>query len=245
MICARKKRRSVRTLQQHEVHHVRAHLHVPPAARGLMLIVNDGDRRVPRLLERAVNDRLQHDLWATCQVGLLEAAEARVPQRLRDREFLAARLMGVVEYLADRPELAQLPMVLLGTDAAGAAVLLVAAQRPPQLAAAVCVAASDLARLEEAAAIEVPTLLVVPGNHRQLVCEHEALFWSLHCASQLAVVRGASRWFSEPGTLAAAASAVLDWCALHVAQGAPSTPNASDREELYEPRPCAAAAAVC
>lgn len=111
-----------------------------------------------------------------------------------------------------------LPLVLVGGNRAATAAIMVAARRPKKLRAVACCAGEVLRAPVEAAAIQVPTMLVVPSKHPNLIESNEEFFWSLTCTSQIAVIRGANRQFQEPGTLLACEKVVTQWCTRYLQQ---------------------------
>ena len=65
-------------------------------------------------------------------------------------------------------------------------------------------------------AVRAPTLLVVGGHDDQVLALNREAQAQLRCESQLAVVRGATHLFEEPGTLRAAAELARDWFVEHL-----------------------------
>lgn len=66
------------------------------------------------------------------------------------------------------------------------------------------------------AAAAAPTLLIVGGHDEVVLDLNRRAQKELRCENNLAVVRGASRLFEEPGTLDAAAGLARDWFTSHL-----------------------------
>jgi putative phosphoribosyl transferase len=213
MICARRDAalgmRAEQLLDAGELHGVLA---MPPEATGLVaMLYGTGDnRRAP--VQEAIAQPLRSAGLAVCVVELLDPAEADDDDRAHDVPLLAHRMHLTLDLLAMRHDTRHLPLALVSADAAVAAAIAVAGSRPSAVGSVVgCYGRPDLAPVE-IGSITVPTLLVVPSKDQQLVRSNERVFESLNCPSQLAVIVGASRAFTEPGTQVACEYVVGQWC---------------------------------
>lgn len=213
MICARRdaahSMRAQQLLDTGEVHGVLA---VPPQATGLvaMLYGSGESRRAP--VQEAIARSLQSAGLAVCIVDLLDPSEAEDADCFSDVSLIARRMHMALDLLGTRPDTRHLPLALVSAETAVAAALAVAGNRPRGIQSVVgCYGRPDLAPVE-IGAISVPTLLVVPSKDQQLVRSNERVFESLNCPSQLAVIVGASRAFTEPGTQVACEYVVGQWC---------------------------------
>jgi putative phosphoribosyl transferase len=209
-------------LDSREVH---AALTLAPHAFGLtaMFYASGDSRRAA--VQQAIAKSLKKLGVGTCVAELLDPAEAEDQRATDDVSLLADRMHATLDILASRSDTRRLPLALLAAGASVPAAVAVASQRAGQIDAVVaCYGRPDLAPVD-LASISVPTLLVVPSKDSRLVERNERVFERLNCPSQLAVIVGASREFSEPGTLVACDYVVQQWCERHLRSAARS-PNA-------------------
>lgn len=213
MICARRDAahgmRAEQLLDTAEMHGVLA---VPPQAAGLVAMLYSGgeSRRAP--VQEGIAQSLRSTGLAVCIVDLLDPSEAEDADCLGDVSLIAQRMHLALDLLGARPETRHLPLALVSAETAVAAALAVAGSRPRGIQSVVgCYGRPDLAPVD-IEALTVPTLLVVPSKDQQLVRSNERVFESLNCPSQLAVIVGASRGFTEPGTQVACEYVVGQWC---------------------------------
>ncbi|MBM4186714.1 MAG: alpha/beta hydrolase [Gemmatimonadetes bacterium] len=154
---------------------------------------------------------LEHRGFATVRFDLLVPDEAADRENMFDIELLAGRLGAVLDWVAGRPEIAGLPVGLFGASTGAAAALAAAARWPGKVAAVVSRGGRpDLASpwLES---VRAPTLLLVGGLDEEVLVLNEAAAGEFRCHHQVAVVRGATHLFEEPGTLAEVARQAADW----------------------------------
>lgn len=223
MICARRDLTHLPDEAPLESRTLHGTLQLPINAFGLAaLFYRDGaSRRAP--VQQAIADALSKLELAVCVVDLLDPEEAEDPTLLTQTGLLAERMDLALDVIAQRADTRHLPIALVTAEDAVAAAMAVANLRSRQIGTVVgCSGRPDLALLDLASAT-VPTLLVVPSKERQLVDCNERVFEVLNCPSQLAVIVGASRNFSEPGTQAACEYVVGQWCERQLRAAAGST----------------------
>lgn len=195
---------------------VYASLSLAPNAYGLVAMFLSGGKSRRSPVQQAIAASLRKQGVATCVAELLDPDEAEDQRIMKDSALLAGRIHATLDILACRSDTRRLPLVLLSADATvPAAVAVVAARAQQVLAMVACYGRPDLS-LVNVAELHVPTLLVVPGKEKLLVERNEIVFERLNCPSQLAVIVGASREFSEPGTLVACDYVVQQWCERHL-----------------------------
>jgi alpha-beta hydrolase superfamily lysophospholipase len=109
-----------------------------PDPDALVLVANDQGCGRHSPAERALTAALRREGFATAIVDLLLPEEACSPERAAWRRLqvqeLARRVGSARAWVAQRPELTPLPVVLLGHGAGGAAALLSAGARPAPVA---------------------------------------------------------------------------------------------------------------
>jgi dienelactone hydrolase len=206
-----------------------ADLALPQDARGLVVLIHGSgsSRKSPR--NRHVAAQLRANGFGTLLFDLLSADEECKGEATNERRFdiplLAERVVAVTRWLAAQPNLPRW-RAYVGAST-GAAAALVAAAAVPELVAAV-VSRGGRPDLAGAAlgAVRAATLLVVGGRDTDVLALNEAALAQLNVTKALAVVKGATHLFEEPGTLDAACDEAVAW--LDRAQRA-DTPQSQDR----------------
>lgn len=214
MICARRETRFPGNDTEFSRLHLNAVLTLPRRARGLAVVVQGRGHRSPSPFQRALADRLRAGGIGTCLVDLLDASEIEpgAPDAQYDLDFLAERLESVIDFLAVNPDTWQLPLGIVGIDAAAPAALMMAAERPELVRAVVACCGRPEEAPVDFSRLTVPTLLIAPSADPSVLAAHESVFLQLQCTSQLAVIRGAGRRLAEPGSMVACEQAVNSWC---------------------------------
>lgn len=189
-------------------------LAVPERARGVVVFAHDaecdartpGDRHVAHLLHELGIGTLLFDLLAGD-----EAARSTF-----DIDVLAVRLLLAGRWLRAHAPVTDQPIGYLGVRRGGDVALLAATERS---ADAVVVRGAPL-RVDAAAlaAVQVPTLFVVPGADRSAREAGRRAVSEMTCTSELAVVPRAADGFTEPGALEASARVAGAWFLRHLQQ---------------------------
>lgn len=195
-------------------------LTVPAHAPGIVLFAHGSgsSRFSPR--NRAVATILNEAGLATLLFDLLTAEENEIDLRTRelrfDIELLTERLVGAIDWLGGRAEVADLPAGLFGASTGAAAALRAAAARPKAVGAVVSrggrpdLAGAALPR------VEAPTLLIVGGDDGPVITMNQDAAAQLHCEHRLHIVPGATHLFEEPGKLEQVATLARDWFLRHL-----------------------------
>lgn len=193
---------------------------VPAGASGAVLFAHGSgsSRTSPR--NRAVAGALARRGLATVLADLLTAEEDRVDAldgRLRfDIALLGGRLVGLVDWLGDHPDTADLPIGLFGASTGAAAALVAAAERPQAVRAVVSrggrpdLAGAALAR------VRAPTSLIVGERDPEVLDLNRKARAALAAPSELRVVPGAGHLFAEPGALDQVAALAGGWFDKHL-----------------------------
>ncbi|RYF37845.1 MAG: alpha/beta hydrolase, partial [Comamonadaceae bacterium] len=130
---------------------------------------------------------------------------------------LTRRIQDASAWVADQPQLRQLPLGYFGASAGSAAALIAAARLGGQIAAVVSRSGRpDLAGRAVLAAIKASTLLIVGGTDAAGVDLHQQAYQHLRCERSLAVVPGASHLFEEPGAMEQVAEMAANWFQIHM-----------------------------
>jgi dienelactone hydrolase len=195
-------------------------LHLPQAARGLVLFAHGSgsSRHSPR--NRAVAQALHHASLGTLLMDLLtreeEAAEARTGYLRFDIGLLARRLGAATDWLAQDADTASLPAGCFGASTGAAAALVAAADRPDAVRAVVSRGGRPDLAGEALSRVRAPTLLIVGGADHGVIELNQQAHQRLRCEKRLEIVPGATHLFEEPGTLEAVARLAAAWFGGHL-----------------------------
>jgi dienelactone hydrolase len=200
-------------------------------ARGAVVFAHGSgsSRFSPR--NRHVAARLQAAGLATLLMDLLTREEERVDEVTRELRFdiplLARRLTAAVDWLADQPETAELPIGAFGASTGAAAALIAAAERPAAVRAVVSRGGRPDLAGDALERVVAPTLLIV-GELDPVVLElNRQALARLRGPKALEIVPGATHLFEEPGALEQVARLAADWFGEHLAGPARSTGHQS------------------
>lgn len=142
---------------------------------------------------RMVADTLNREGLATLLFDLLTRQESEIDEvtaELRfDVELLSQRLIGAVDWLAQREAVAALPLGLFGASTGSAAAL-------PR--------------------VKAPTLLIVGGEDGPVIDMNRWAAARMPCEPRVEIVRGATHLFEEPGTLDTVAQLASRWFVRHL-----------------------------
>lgn len=195
-------------------------LALPAGASGLVLFAHGSGSGRHSARNRQVAQRLQQAGVATLLFDLLTPEEERVDVRTREHRFdialLTRRIEAAAAWARTQAELARLPIGFFGASTGSAAALIAAAQLGRQVSAVVSRGGRpDLAGRAALAAVTAPTLLIAGGADHEVLELNEQALRHLRCASDLAIVPGATHLFEEPGTLAQVADLAARWFQQH------------------------------
>ncbi len=195
-------------------------LSIPAEAAGIVVFVHGSGSSRFSQRNRAVADVLIHARLATVLLDLLTDAEERTDAVTAEFRFdiplLAERTTGVVDWAAESPQTASLPIGLFGASTGAAAALIAAAQRPQRVRAVVSRGGRpDLAdaALEN---VTAPTLLIVGGRDEPVIDLNRQAFARLPGERELQIVPGATHLFEEPGALQDVARLATNWFLDHL-----------------------------
>lgn len=194
---------------------------VPPHATGVVVFAHDsGSSRLnPR--DRAVARALNESGLATLLFDLLTPEENGIDQLtggLRfDVDLLSQRLVGAIDWLGVRRDLARLPLGIFGSSIGAAPALRAAAARAGRVAAVICRGGRpDLAGDDALEHVEAPTLLIVGSKDAPTIEMNRVADAHLHCERRLDIVPGATHFFEEPGKLEQVAKLATEWFLRHM-----------------------------
>lgn len=198
-------------------------LELPPSPRGIVLFAHgSGSSRLsPR--NNYVAGELRRAGLGTLLLDLLSRDEDSHYENRFDIVLLGARLGDAVSWLAQQPETSGGALGLFGASTGAAAALQLAAGRPDDIAAVVSRGGRpDLAGADELARVHAPTLMIVGGEDHAVVEVNRQALRNLTCEKELAVVRGATHLFEEPGALTEVARLAARWFKGYLGAGRPA-----------------------
>jgi putative phosphoribosyl transferase len=193
------------------------HLTVPDGAPGIVIFAHGSgsSRHSPR--NRFVATVLNRAGLGTLLFDLLTPVEEIDRANVFDIELLAERLVDVTDWLRREPDGADTRIGYLGASTGAAAALWAAADLDADIAAVVSRGGRPDLAAPRLSAVRAPTLLIVGGEDQLVLALNRRAQAELHCENRLAVVRGATHLFGEPGALMAAAGLARDWFVEHLA----------------------------
>jgi len=152
---------------------------------------------------------------ATLQIDLLTADEQRQEQHDAtlhlDMDVLAARLIGMIDWVVDTGLHRGLPIGLLGNGFAATATLITGARRLEVVSAVVCCGGRpDLAE-PWLSVLRTPTLLIVGSRDTSVLRLNRDAARTMVAPHRVAVISGATHEFAEPGALDELAAAAGAW----------------------------------
>jgi putative phosphoribosyl transferase len=212
---------------------------IPESARGTVLFAHGSgsSRHSPR--NRYVANELQLAGLATVLVDLLTSEEERLDSRtgaLRfDIDMLGARMVALIDWLAQQGPTTELGIGLFGASTGAAAALVAAAMRPTEVRAVVSRGGRPDLAGEVLRQVNQPTLLIV-GEHDVTVIElNRQAMGQMVGETRLEIVPGASHLFEEPGALEQVAGLARRWFVHHLVRAPRPESPFVDREDPGAP----------
>ncbi|MBS1169248.1 MAG: hypothetical protein H6R01_166 [Burkholderiaceae bacterium] len=187
-------------------------LTAPVVAHGMVLFVHGSgsSRFSPR--NNFVSGILHQEGIATLLFDLLTEDEDADAHARFDIPLLADRLLAATEWVASRPDFANLPLGYFGASTGAAAALMAAAISSHRIAAIVSRGGRpDLAGKKHLEAVTAPTLLIVGGNDDVVIELNRRALALMRGENELVIVPGATHLFEEPGTLEQVAKLAAGW----------------------------------
>nr|WP_239147491.1 dienelactone hydrolase family protein [Actinoplanes tereljensis] len=195
-------------------------LHLPRGAHGVVVFAHGSgsSRFSPR--NQYVADELARRGLGTLLVDLLshdeEVSEDRSHHLWFDVGMQADRLIGLVDWLAERPETRMLPVGLFGASTGAAAALVAAAARPDRVHAIVARGGRPDLAGPVIVQVQAPTLFVVGAKDVAVLDLNEQARETMTARAELHIVPDATHLFEEPGALAVVAEETATWFAAHL-----------------------------
>jgi dienelactone hydrolase len=194
---------------------VEGDLRIPASARGIVLFAHGSGSSRRSSRNRHVAKLLNDAALGTLLIDLLTLEEEAIDLRTAHLRFniglLAERLVGATDWLGQQRETRALPIGCFGASTGAGAALVAAVERPEHVAAVV----SRGGRPDLAGAalrkVKAPTLLIVGGDDIPVIELNKAAMAQLGCEKHLAIIKGATHLFEEPGALDEVAQLAAQW----------------------------------
>jgi dienelactone hydrolase len=192
-------------------------LSIPSDAHGLVLLTHDIATVAKHAHEQAI--ALAQSFYgtglATLLVDLLTSEEQNVDVETGffrlNASIMEQRILGIAEWLREKPELQNLSIGYFGTRVSGAAALIAAAERPDVVRAVVTAGGRvDLAQ-DYLRQIEAPTMLIVAQNDAAAVRMHQDVLGKLTAEKQYEQIPQASSLLEDSRTLDEVARLAGQW----------------------------------
>ena len=174
---------------------------VPERARGVVLFVHgSGSSRLsPR--NNFVAGNLNDAGYGTLLMDLLTKQEDAKYENRFDIDLLTWRLERVTQWLMEEPHCSALDIGYFGVSTGAAAALNAAATFGSTIGAVVLRGGRPDLAAEALANVQSPTLLIVGGMDEVVIELNRQAYEKLQAKKHLAIVKGATHLFEEPGTL--------------------------------------------
>jgi putative phosphoribosyl transferase len=195
---------------------VAGHLSVPREPRGIVVFAHGSgsSRFSPRNIY--VGDVLVSAGLATLLFDLLTPAEEQNRANVFDIELLAARLIGVTQWLRSQDDTAGLDVCYFGASTGGGAALRAAADPAVSITAVVSRGGRPDLAGRWLAEVDSPTLLIVGGRDEAVLELNRQAGAAIPAECRIAVIPGATHLFEEPGALEQVAALARDWFLDHL-----------------------------
>jgi len=191
-------------------------LTIPSQAKGILLFAHGSgsSRHSPR--NNFVATVLNDARFGTLLMDLLTSQEDASYDTRFDIELLTRRLEQASKWVKEQPGCAALPVGFFGASTGAAAALNAAATLGSAAGAVVSRGGRPDLATEALPRVQAPTLLIV-GSLDDVVIElNRQAYRLLKSEKQLAIVKGATHLFEEPGTLEEVARLATAWFTKHL-----------------------------
>ncbi len=201
---------------------------VPRHARGVVLFVHgSGSSRLsPR--NNFVAGKLNDAGYGTLLMDLLTRQEDAQYANRFDIDLLTWRLERATQWLMEQPGCSALDIGYFGASTGAAAALNAAATFGSTIGALVSRGGRPDLAPEALASVQSPTLLIVGAMDEVVIELNRQAYEKLQAEKHLAIVKGATHLFEEPGALPEVARLAAAWFSRHL--GHEAEPVAAQRD---------------
>lgn len=194
---------------------LQGNLIIPKAAKGLVIFAHgSGSSRLSPRNQKVATELNQIKL-ATLLFDLLTKEEDLVDNITAELRFnislLAQRLVAVTDWIGKQTETNNLSIGYFGASTGAAAALIAAAERPKLIKAVVSRGGRPDLAGETLPRVKAPTLLIVGSRDYQVIELNQHAQAQMNNVNELAIVKGATHLFEEPGTLDQVVTLASQW----------------------------------
>jgi putative phosphoribosyl transferase len=195
---------------------LRGNLTIPPNAKSFVVFSHGSGSSRFSTRNRLVAETLNKNNIATLLTDLLTLQEDNIYANRFNIDLITERLVSVINYCTQLPDLKNLPLGCFGAST-GAASALRAAARLTNIIKAV-VSRGGRPDMAGSALVDVkaPTLLIVGSLDTDVIILNEQAYSRLTCEKEIKIVKGATHLFEEPGKLDEVAELAVDWFNKHL-----------------------------
>jgi len=188
----------------------------PARARALVIFAHGSgsSRFSPRNVQ--VAEALNHRRVATLLFDLLLPEEESDRKNVFDIELLGRRLVHVVRWIAEEPDVGSLPIGLFGASTGAAAALVAASSLGDRIGAVVSRGGRPDLAGDILPQVKAPTLLIVGGADSRVIQLNQWALELLRGERSIEIVPGATHLFPEPGALEAVIELAAGWFERHL-----------------------------
>jgi len=189
---------------------------IPARAKGVVLFAHgSGSSRLsPR--NNFVAQNLHEAGIGTLLMDLLTKQEDGAYENRFDIDLLTWRLERATQWVMDQPRCSSLDIGYFGASTGAAAALNAAATFGTSIGAVVSRGGRPDLALAALASVQAPTLLIVGGLDDEVIELNRQAYDNLKAEKHLAIVKGATHLFEEPGTLPEVARLAAHWFKRHL-----------------------------
>ena len=163
-----------------------------------------------------VAEALNRRRVATLLFDLLMPDEENDRRKVFDIELLGRRLVNVVRWIAEQPDVGSLPIGLFGASTGAAAALVAAGSLGNRIGAVVSRGGRPDLAGDILPQVKAPTLLIVGGADSGVIELNQSAFELLGGVKSIEIIPGATHLFPEPGALEAVIELAAGWFERHL-----------------------------
>jgi putative phosphoribosyl transferase len=188
----------------------------PAGARALVIFAHgSGSSRFSKRNVQ-VAEALNRRRVATLLFDLLMPDEENDRRKVFDIELLGHRLVNVVRWIAEQPDVGSLPIGLFGASTGAAAALVAAGSLGNRIGAVVSRGGRPDLAGDILPPVKAPTLLIVGGADSGVIELNQSAFELLGGVKSIEIIPGATHLFPEPGALEAVIELAAGWFERHL-----------------------------
>lgn len=184
---------------------------VPEHAKGIVLFAHGSgsSRHSPR--NNLVAQQLHNAGMGTLLMDLLTQREDAIYENRFDIDLLSWRLERATQWITEQPECSSLDVGYFGASTGAAAALNAAATFGSSIAAVVSRGGRPDLAMKALPEVRSPTLLIVGGLDDEVIDLNREAYDQIKSEKHLAIVKGATHLFEEPGALQEVARLAAAW----------------------------------